>query len=143
MQLCSNLNILCKLLKFTVQIRSDQSLSRVQLFATPWIAARQASLSITNSRSSLRLMCIESVMPSTVQYFLIIFTELCNCHHYLLSEDFHDPQKKVYTSQSSFSPLFGKYYFTFCLYGFAYFRSFIKMESNNMWSSITDFFHLA
>ena len=38
------------------QIRSDQSLSRVRLFATPWIAARQASLSITNSRSSLRLV---------------------------------------------------------------------------------------
>ena len=37
---------------FCVCIRSDQSLSRVWLFATPWIAARQASLSITNSRSS-------------------------------------------------------------------------------------------
>ena len=47
------------------QIRSDQSLSRVRLFATPWIAAHQASLSITNSRSSLRLMFIESVMPSS------------------------------------------------------------------------------
>ena len=47
------------------QIRSDQSLSHVWLFATPWIAARQASLSITNSRSSLRLMSIESVMPSS------------------------------------------------------------------------------
>ena len=47
------------------QIRSDQSLSRVRLFATPWITARQASLSITNSRSSLRLMSIESVMPSS------------------------------------------------------------------------------
>ena len=44
---------------------SVQSLSRVQLFATPWIAARQASLSITNSWSSLRLMSIESVMPSS------------------------------------------------------------------------------
>ena len=47
------------------QIRSDQSLSRVQLFATPRITARQASLLITNSRSSLRLMSIESVMPSS------------------------------------------------------------------------------
>ena len=47
------------------QIRSDQPLSRVQLFATPWIAAHQASVSITNSRSSLRLMSIESVMPSS------------------------------------------------------------------------------
>ena len=47
------------------QIRSDQSLSRVRLFATPWIAAHQASLSITSSRSSLRLMSIKSVMPSS------------------------------------------------------------------------------
>ena len=44
---------------------SVQSLSRVRLFVTPWIAACQASLSITNSRSSLRLMSIESVMPSS------------------------------------------------------------------------------
>ena len=44
---------------------SVQSLSRVRLFATPWIAARQASLSITNSWSSLRLTSIESVMPSS------------------------------------------------------------------------------
>ena len=46
-------------------LTSVQSLSHVRLFATPWIAARQASLSITNSRSSPRLMCIESVMPSS------------------------------------------------------------------------------
>ena len=45
--------------------QSVQSLSRVQLFATPWIAARQVSLSITNSRSSPKLMSIESVMPSS------------------------------------------------------------------------------
>ena len=43
---------------------SVQLLSRVRLFATPWIAARQASLSLINSWSSLRLMSIESVMPS-------------------------------------------------------------------------------
>ena len=49
---------------FTFSISSVQSLSPVWLFATPWIAARQASLSITNSRSSLRLTSIESVMPS-------------------------------------------------------------------------------
>ena len=41
------------------------SLSRIQLFATPWIAARQASLSTTISQSSLKLMSIESVMPSS------------------------------------------------------------------------------
>ena len=46
-------------------ISSVQSLSRIRLFVTPWIAARQASLSITNSRSSPKLMSIESVMPSS------------------------------------------------------------------------------
>ena len=48
-----------------LQFSSVQSLSHVQLFATPWIAARQASLSITNSWSWLKLMPIESVMPSS------------------------------------------------------------------------------
>ena len=43
---------------------SVQSLSHVQLFATPWTAARQASLSITNSQSLLKLLSIESVTPS-------------------------------------------------------------------------------
>ena len=43
---------------------SVQSLSHVQLFATPWTVARQASLPITNSQSLLKLMFIESVMPS-------------------------------------------------------------------------------
>ena len=46
------------------QIRLDQSLSHVRLFATPWPAARQASLSITNSWNLPKLMSIESVMPS-------------------------------------------------------------------------------
>ena len=54
---------------------SVQSLSRVQLFATPWITARQASLSITNSWSSLRFTSIESVMPSS---------HLILCHPLLL-----------------------------------------------------------
>ena len=48
-----------------LQFSSVQSLSHVRLFATPRITARQASLFITNSRSSLRLMSIESVMPSS------------------------------------------------------------------------------
>ena len=47
----------------SVQFSSVQSLSSVRLFATPWFTARQASLSITNSWSSLRLTSIESVMP--------------------------------------------------------------------------------
>ena len=45
-------------------ISSVQSLSRIRLFATPWTAAHQASLSITNTRSLLKLMSLESVMPS-------------------------------------------------------------------------------
>ena len=48
----------------TVQFNSVQSLSRVQLFTTLWTAAHQASLSITNSQSLLKLMSIELVMPS-------------------------------------------------------------------------------
>ena len=48
-----------------LRFSSVKSLSRVWLFATPWIAAHQASLSITSSRSSLRLTSIESVMPSS------------------------------------------------------------------------------
>ena len=56
-------------------ISSVQSLSCVQLLATPWTAACQTSLSITNSRSLLKLMSIESVMPS---YYLIL------CHTLLL-----------------------------------------------------------
>ena len=54
---------------------SVQLLSRVRLFATPWTAARQASLSITNSQSLLRLMSIESGMPSN---------HLILCHPLLL-----------------------------------------------------------
>ena len=51
-------------LTYHLMISSVQSLSRVRLIATPWTAARQASLSITNSQSLLKLMSIESVMPS-------------------------------------------------------------------------------
>ena len=50
---------------FMHSVQSVQSLSHVRLFATPLIASRQASLSITNSRSSLKLMSVELVMPSS------------------------------------------------------------------------------
>ena len=53
------------------QFSSVQLLSRVQLFATPWTAAHQASLSITNSQSPPKFMCIESVMPSTTYCLLM------------------------------------------------------------------------
>ena len=55
-------------------ISSVQSLSRVQLFVTPWIAARQASLSITNSQSSLKLTSIESVMPPSISSLVVPFS---------------------------------------------------------------------
>ena len=58
--------LMCTYMYFYQSVSSVQSLSHVRLFATPWIAARQASLSITNSRSSPRLMSIESVMPSSL-----------------------------------------------------------------------------
>ena len=57
------------------QFSSVQSLSRVWLFVTPWTAAHQASVSITNSQSLLKLMSIESVMP---------FNHLVLCHPLLL-----------------------------------------------------------
>ena len=62
---CSIISCLRVHLLTCPQFSSVQSLSRVQFFATPWMAAHQASLSITNSQSSLRLTSIESVMPSS------------------------------------------------------------------------------
>ena len=52
-------------INYKVQFSSVQSLSHVRLFVTPWIAACQASLSITHSRSLLKLMPFKSVMPSS------------------------------------------------------------------------------
>ena len=85
---------------FSDQIRSDQSLSRVRLFATPWIAARQASLAITNSRSSLRLTSIESVMP---------------CSHLILSHPLLllppiPPSIRVFSNKSTLRMRWPKYW---------------------------------
>ena len=73
------------------QIRSDQSLSHVRLFTTPWIAARQASLSLTNSRSSLRLTSIESVIPSS---------HLILCHPLLILPPI-PPSIRVFSNEST------------------------------------------
>ena len=78
-------------IKDSDQIRLDQLLSRVRLFATPWIAAHQASLSITKSRSSLRLTSIESVMPSN--HFII-------CHPLLLLPPI-PPSIRVFSNEST------------------------------------------
>ena len=70
---------------------SVRLLSHVQLFATPWIKARQASLSITNSRSLLKLMSIESVMPSSHLIF---------CHPLLLLHPL-PPSIRVFSNEST------------------------------------------
>ena len=74
--------------------------SRVQLFATPWIAAHQASLSINNSRSSLRLTYIESVMPSS---------HLILCHPLLLLPAI-PPSIRVFSNESTLLMRWPKYW---------------------------------
>ena len=75
---------------------SVQSLSHVQLFATPCIAARQASLSITNSRSLLKLMPIETVMP---------------CSHFILCRPLLLPSIRVFSNELTLHMRWPKYYF--------------------------------
>ena len=69
---------------------SGQSLSRIQLFVTPWTIARQVSLSITDSWSLLKLMSIESVMPSS---------QLILCHPLLLLPSIF-PSIRVFSNES-------------------------------------------
>ena len=79
---------------------SVQSLSRVQLFETPWTAALQASLSITNSRSLLKLMSTESVMPSN---------HLILCHTLLLLPSIF-PSIRVFSNESVLHIRWPKYW---------------------------------
>ena len=92
----------CSQTKYTasVQFSSVQSHSHVRLFATPRTAARQASLSITNSRSSLTLMSIESVMP---------FSHLILCHPLLLLPP-TPPNIRVFSSESTLLMRWPKYW---------------------------------
>ena len=85
---------------FPVFYHSAQSLSRVWLFATAWIAARQASLFITNSRSSLKLTSIESVLPSS---------HLILCHPLLLLPPI-PPSIRVFASESTLRMSWPKYW---------------------------------
>ena len=85
---------------FTILNCSVQSLSHVWLFGTPWITAHQASLSITNSRSSLRLTYIESVMPSS---YLIL-----GCPLLLLPPI--PPSIRVFSSESTLRMRWPKYW---------------------------------
>ena len=80
-------------------LSSVQSLSHVWFFVTPWTAARHAPLSITNSRSLLKLMSIESVMPSN---------HLILCHPLLLSSVF--PSIRVSSNESVFHIRWPKYW---------------------------------
>ena len=79
---------------------SVQSLSHVWLFATPWIAAHQASLSITNPWSSLRLMSIKSVMPSS---------HLILCRPFLLLPPI-SPSIRVFSNESTLRIRWPKYW---------------------------------
>ena len=86
--------------KILVFFSSVQSLSHVWLFATPWIAARQASLSITNSRSSLRLTSIKSVIPSS---------HLILCHPLFLLPSI-PPSIRVFSNESTLRMRCPKYW---------------------------------
>ena len=81
------------------QFSSVQSLRCVQLFATPWTAAHQASLSITNSQSLLKLMFIELVMPSN---------HLILCHPLLLPPSIF-PSIRVFSNESVLRIRWSKY----------------------------------
>ena len=87
-------------LKWPFQFSSVQLLSRVRLFATPWTAARQASLSITNTRSLPKLMSIESMMPSN---HLIICGPLFHLHSIF-------PNIRVFSSESALRIRWPKYW---------------------------------
>ena len=84
----------------TVQFSSVQSLNCVWLLAIPWIAARQASLSITNSRSSLKLTSIKSVMPSS---------HLILCRPLLLLPPI-PPSIRVFSNESTLRMRWPKYW---------------------------------
>ena len=93
----------------SVQFSSVQSLSHVRLFATLWTAARQASLSITNCQSSLRLMSIELVMPSR---------HLILCHPLLLLPQI-PPSIRVFSNESTLCIRWPKYWsFSFSHHSF-------------------------
>ena len=83
--------------EISVQFSSVQSLSHVRLFAIPWIAACQASLSITNSRSSPKLMSIESVMPSSHLILLLLLPPL-------------PPSIRVFSNESTLRMRWPKYW---------------------------------
>ena len=84
----------------SVQCSSVQLLSRVRLLVTPWTTARQASLSIANAQSLLKLMSIESVMPSN---------HLILCHPLLLLPSI-SPSIRVFSNESALRIRWSKYW---------------------------------
>ena len=87
---------------------SVQLFSHVQLFVTPWTAARQASLSITNSQSLLKLISIESVMPSS---------HLILCRPLLLPPSIF-PSIRIFSNESAFCIRWPKYNFSYTLFNY-------------------------
>ena len=103
---------------FSVQFNSVQSFSPVWLFATPWITALQASLSITNSRSLFKLMSIASGMPSN---------HLILCHPLLLPPSIF-PSIRVFSNESVLGIRWSKYW------GVSF-----SISSSNEYSRLTSF----
>ena len=101
-------------------ISSVQLLSRVQLFATPWTTAHQASLSITNAQSLLKLMSVESVMPSN---------HLILCHPLLLPSIF--PSIRLFSNESVLCIRWLKYWsFSFSISPFNEYSGLISFRIN-------------
>ena len=98
---------------------SVQSLSHVRLFATPWITVHQASLSITNSRSLLKLMSVESVMPSNhliLYHPLLLLPPIC-------------PSIRVSSSESALRMRWPKYW----NFSFSWTQLFIHASVDGRW----------
>ena len=100
-------------------LSSVQLLSHVPLFATPWTTACQASLSITNSRSALKPMSIESVMPSN---------HLTFCHPLLLPSSIF-PSIRVFSNESVLHSRWPKYWsFSFSISSFSEYAGLISFR---------------
>ena len=98
MSLCIEIIHSCN--NWKTMIRSDQLLSRVRLFVTPWTIPLQASLSTTNSWSLPKLMSIETMMPSN---------HLILCHHLLLLSSIF-PSIRVFSNESALHIRLPKYW---------------------------------
>ena len=111
--------------EYVHQFSSVQSLSRVQLFATPWTAARQVSLSITKSQSLLKLMSIELVMP---------FNHLILCHPLLLLPSIF-PKVRVFSNESALHVRWPEYWsFSYSISPSNEYSGLISLSMESPWS---------